>query len=555
MSDRSDSAYSPADRQRSGPEHEAAAWESSRMIKVGERAEFLETRRTAAAGVRVGLSDPDAFISVTVMVKSRASEDEMNQTLSGITSGQQKPLTDTEFSARFGADLQSMKRVEKFAQASGLQVQSADSRSGQIKLAGTVRDFSKAFAVQLDDYRDGIAIIRERRGNISVPANLAADVEGVFGLDTRRQGESHLKRPPVLNAGSGSAGYLPNEVADVYNFPRQSMGAGQSVGIIELGGGIFPIENSKYYKDHGLKEPSLQIVGVDGSSNSPGADADAEVALDVQIIGAVAPDANQQLIFAPNSELGFIDAVTRATFPQPGELQNTAISISWGKPESSWSEQSIRNMNTAFKKAALKGISVFAAAGDSGARDGTDKFTTDYPSSDPYVTGCGGSSLPRGLREVVWNDGEDVGVTGGGISQRFELPDFQKDTRLPENANREGKSGRGAPDVAGNASPLTGYRVRVGGFDQVTGGTSAVAPLYAGLTMRINGALGHPVGYLNPFLYRHGTSGIFRDITDGNNGGYTALPGWDACTGWGSINGQKLLDLLKLQGISQGDSY
>jgi kumamolisin len=291
---------------------------------------------------------------------------------------------------------------------------------------------------------------------------------------------------------------------------------------------------------------------VDGATNSTGRldESDNEVALDTQIIGAIAPDANQQLIFAPDSNQGFLDAITRATFPEAGEKQNSAISISWGGAEANWSNEAIKNMDTAFKKAALKGISVFAASGDTGAHAGvekTDKYAVAYPASDPYVTGCGGTQFDGNGKEVVWNKSDEnfVIASGGGISEKFDVPDFQKNIKLPENANHDGKPGRGVPDISGNA---VGYRIRVDGSDCLGGETSAVAPLYAALMMRVNGALGHPVGDLNPFLYKNGKSGIFNDITAGNNSGYSAGPGWDACTGWGSINGQKFLDLLRAQG-------
>ena len=148
---------------------------------------------------------------------------------------------------------------------------------------------------------------------------------------------------------------------------------------------------------------------------------------------------------------------------------------------------------------------------------------------------------------VVWNDGDGGGATGGGISEKFPVPDFQQGLQLPENGNNDGVQGRGAPDIAGDAAPSTGYRIRVNGQEQVVGGTSAVAPLYAGLMMRVNGALGHPAGFLNPILYKNGNSGIFNDVTEGNNNGYNAGPCWDAATGWGSIDGQKFLDMLRNQ--------
>jgi kumamolisin len=552
MNDRADIDNKPsAKEQPSGLQSEATSALSSNIQIVGNRAELLDTRKSAPIGSRVGPSNPDEEISVTVMVKSKASDQEMNDTLQQIISGQRKPLSDAEFNSRFGVDASSLERVQKFAADNGLTVEKADANSGQVKLHGAVKDFGRAFGVQLEDYKEGTQVIRERSGNISVPRAVAGDIQGVFGLDNRQQAESHLRTAPSGPWGGG--GYLPTEVADAYNFPRESMGAGQSVGIIELGGGLNSADNSQYYKDHSWKEPSLQIVGIDGAKNSPGQDADGEVALDCQVIGAVAPDANQQLIFAPNSDQGFLDAVTRATFPEAGEKQNTAISISWGECESAWSDQAIQNMDAAFKKAALKGISIFCASGDNGAKDNAKdgKYNADFPSSDPWVTGCGGTKLDRDGSEVVWNDGSSGfggGATGGGISSKFGVPDFQKDTKLPANANPDGKPGRGDPDVSGNASTMTGYTIRVNGSEQSVGGTSAVSPLYAALTMRLNGALGHPVGYLNPFLYKNGSSEAFKDITDGNNHGYNAGPGWDACTGWGSINGQKLLDLLGAQG-------
>jgi kumamolisin len=551
MSDRGDVENKPCKRDSElCPLQSQASDELSSRVRVrGDRAELLDSRHGAPIGTRVGPSNPDAEISVTVMVRSKAPSQEMDETLARIVSGKQKPLTDAEFDSLFGADPGSMSRVQMFASENGLKVEKADARSGQVKLRGSVKELSHAFGVQLDDYKDGAVVSRESTGKVILPRALAGDVKGVFGLDNRRQADPRFRTRPDSASAMAAGGYLPNEVASAYNFPTESLGAGQSVAIIELGGGLNLSDNSQYFRDHGLKEPQIQIVGVDGAKNSPGADADGEVALDVQVIGAVAPDANQQLIFAPNSDQGFVDAITRATFPEAGDKQNTAISISWGECESAWSDQAIANMNEAFKKAALKGISVFAASGDTGAKDQSKdgKYNADYPPSDPFVTGCGGTTLSRGGTEVAWNDGWFGGSTGGGISQKFDVPDFQKETRLPANANKDGKPGRGDPDVSGNASPTTGYRIRVNGQEQVTGGTSAVSPLYAGLVMRLNGALGHPAGYLNPFFYKNGASGIFNDVTSGNNNGYNAGPGWDACTGWGSINGQKLLELLRFQ--------
>lgn len=530
--------------------NEATQELAPRVRIAGDRAELLDTKAATPHGDKIGPTDSNAEITVTVMVKSKASDQEVDQTLQKIIDGKQKPLSNKEFDERFGADPNSLTNVLKFAKDNALTADKADASSGQVKLRGKVQDFCKAFNVQLDDYKDGPFVSRQRQGNISVPKDLANDIQGVFGLENSKLAQPHLKKLPADQKPQASTSYLPNEVADLYHFPKENMGTGQSVGIIELGGGLDLQDNSQYYKDHGLKEPKIQLVGVDGAKSTTGSDADGEVALDTQIIGAIAPEANQQLIFAPNSDQGFIDAITRATFAEKGEVQNSAISISWGAAENNWTDQATKNMDAAFKKAALKGISVFAASGDNGSTDGSSdgKHYADYPSSDPFVTGTGGTKLERNGKEVTWNDGAGGGATGGGISEKFPVPDFQKGVHLPANANKHGKAGRGDPDIAGDASPTTGYKVRYGGSEDVVGGTSAVAPLYAALMMRVNGALGHPVGYLNPILYNNGKSGIFKDITEGNNGGYKAGPGWDAATGWGSIDGQKFLDLLRKQG-------
>lgn len=524
-----------------------------RVRVVGERAELLDTAKAGTPeGKLVGPTKPDAPMSVTIMVKSKASEKDVDETLAKIIKHEQAPLTDAEFQNKFGADPDAVKRIVQFAKDNHLKAERIDDRSGQVVLKGKVADFARAFNVKIEDYQNGNNVNRERSGLISVPRNIAGDVQGVFGLDSRPQAESHVKLLPPGISPRAVSGYMPDEVANQYKFPKDSMGAGQSVGIVEFGGGLDLKDNSQYYKDHGLKEPKVQIVTIGDAKNKPGGSADSEVALDSQVIGVIAPEATQQLIFAPNSEQGFLDAITRATFPEKGEIQNSAISISWGMPESSWSEQALQNMNAAFKKAALKGISVFAAAGDDGAKDKSSdgKFTADYPAADPWVTGAGGTNLNIGAdKEVTWNDGNGPfsGSTGGGLSRVFPVPDFQGGIKLPADANNDGKTGRGVPDIAGNASPFTGYRVRYRGSETVMGGTSAVAPLYAALTMRLNGALGRPVGHWNAFLYKNGGTDMFRDITDGNNNGYSAGPGWDAATGWGSVRGDKMLEALKKQ--------
>jgi kumamolisin len=271
--------------------------------------------------------------------------------------------------------------------------------------------------------------------------------------------------------------------------------------------------------------------------------------LDIEVAAAIAPNANIAVYFAPNTSSGFLDAITTALH----DTQNkpSVLSISWGGAEATWTAQAMQQFDAAFQTAAALGVSVCVAAGDSGSSDGeTDKLAhVDFPASSPNVLACGGTTLEAAggaiRSEVVWNDGPSS-ATGGGISDVFALPSYQSSAHVPPSANPGARIGRGIPDVAADADPDTGYQVRVDGENLVIGGTSAVAPLWAGLITLCNQKLGTPVGFLNPLLYGSlAGQGVCRDITSGNNGAYSAGAGWDACTGWGSPQGAAILQALE----------
>jgi kumamolisin len=297
--------------------------------------------------------------------------------------------------------------------------------------------------------------------------------------------------------------------------------------------------------------PTVVAVPVDGGSNapSPGNDADTEVALDIQVAGGVAPAARIAVYFAPNSDAGFADAITDAAHDTTNKP--TVISISWGSAESQWTGQAIQSMNSALQDAASLGVSVFAASGDSLATDGVGdgKAHVDFPASSPYAIGCGGTEITvsggKITAEKVWDDG--TSGTGGGISDLFPVPGFQASITLPPSVN-DGRKGRGVPDVAGNAAPASGYKVISDGRAGVVGGTSAVAPLWAGLTALLNEKASAPLGFFLDTLYtvRQGT----REITSGTNKptgstiGYESGPGWNACTGLGVPIGTVLEKVL-----------
>jgi len=269
--------------------------------------------------------------------------------------------------------------------------------------------------------------------------------------------------------------------------------------------------------------------------------------LDIEVVGAIANGARIVVYFAPNTDQGFLDAITTAvhdTVRRP-----SVVSISWGAPESAWTTQALTSYNQAFEDAAALGVTICCASGDNGSSDGvTDgRQHVDFPSSSPYVLACGGTHIASAgtslSSEVVWNGGASAGATGGGVSEFFPLPAYQQSSKVPVSVNPGNFKGRGVPDVAGDADPSSGYQIRVDGRDAVFGGTSAVAPLWAALIALVNQRRGRPLGYLHPLLYPVAARGC-RDITTGNNGAFTARTGWDACTGLGSPNGTALATLL-----------
>jgi kumamolisin len=473
-----------------------------------------------------------------------------------------------EYAANYGASQEDFDIVRTFAEAHGLKVDEKASSlvRRRVELRGTIAAFEKAFGVELNDYestptraRHSLLVSEEGRpqfhaftGAVTVPEEMAGCVQAVLGLDNRPIATPKFRYIP--DAASQDGTFTPVQVAQVYSFPSPPSGAvagaGQTIGIIELGGGFNTTDITNYFQGLGLTPPNVTAVTLDGGTNSPtnANSADGEVLLDIEVAGAVAPGANIVVYFTTNTDQGFQDAISTAihdTTHNPG-----VISISWGGPESSWSQTAINSMDTTCEGAAALGISITVAAGDNGSSDGASGDNVDFPASSPHVLACGGTALAanggRRQSEVVWNDqGANGGATGGGVSNVFALPTWQANAGVPAPSGSSG--GRGVPDVAGDASPETGYQILVDGEQAVVGGTSAVAPLWAGLIALLNQQLGKNVGYLNPQLYSLGES-VFFDVTSGSNGDFNAGPGWDACTGLGSPNGAALLSALQKQG-------
>jgi len=505
---------------------------------------------------------PAKKVTISVIVKRKTPLTTANRL------GKQR-LTRTQFRQQHGADPAAVKLVQKFAREFGLAIVADPTSAARrtIQLTGTSAAMQKAFGVTLTHATHNGATYRVREGSITLPAPLIGNVDAVLGLDTRPQARPHFRiagqagdrAARIAQSGgvakphfvTANASYTPVQVAQLYQFPAGATAAGQTIGIIELGGGYRTADLSAYFKTLGQKAPSVTAVSVDGGTNSPSNanGADGEVMLDIEVAGSVATGANIAVYFAPNTDQGFVDAISTAVHDTANNP--SVISISWGGPESSWTAQSLNALDAACQSAAALGITIIVAAGDNGSTDGVSDGANhvDFPASSPHVLACGGTQLQGSgssiSSEVVWNElANNEGATGGGVSNVFPLPSWQASSNVP--APTVAGGGRGVPDVCGNADPSTGYTIRVDGQTIVIGGTSAVAPLWAGLIALANAQNGKSAGFLEPAIYAAKAKSAFHDITSGNNysgtpTGFTAGSGWDACTGLGSPIGAAII--------------
>jgi kumamolisin len=509
-------------------------------------------------------------------------------------------MTREELATTYGATREDIDKVTQFAHDHHLHVEETSSAKRMVVVSGAVADMNRAFAVELSRYASPDFTYQAPTGLVYVPAELADIIVGVLGLDNRPVVRPHLafatNDAVAAAAPVGAVPLTPPRVAHLYNFPT-GKATGQTVGILTFGGGFAVDPDTKRATDVdtfctnlGLgTPPSVTAVLLPGGANAlsatkdtffvfdlsknPPLNVDIEVALDLEIIAAVAQDAKIVVYFAPNTSDGFYQAVMGAV--QDCVNCPDALSISWGGAElTSWSPMDINTVSMAFQDAFLVGMSVFASSGDDGSDCGVGDGCAhvEYPGSDPYVVCCGGTTIANvagsTFHEGTWND--PAGATGGGVSDHFCAQAWQAAAHVPPSANPGHRVGRGVPDVAGNASPHSGYDlwlygtqlsklviksgISVGCSGAIAAGTSAVAPLYAALAALLNAAWGSCFPFLNPVLYSLIGSAALRDINDGKNNqcsaaatpapSYTSGPGWDGCTGLGVVDGTKLSESL-----------
>lgn len=513
--------------------------------------ELEASRRGIPSGYRrVGAADRTETISVSLYLRRRTTPREIS---SLPAFGRDHPLrrqyiAREGFATLYGAVEEDVAAVRDVAAKSAINVTEVDLARRLVRLTGSAGSVSQMFGSELGRYEGPGGAFRGRVGALRLPPGLEDRVVGVFGLDQRPQ-----VRPHFRIARTSGTSYTPLQVETAYAFPPGTDGTGQTIGLLEFGGGFRTQDLQTFFQGAGLPTPRITSISVDGASNTPTGNPngnDAEVELDIEMVGALAPGAKIVVYFAPNSDQGFLDALTTAVHDAVNHPD--LLSISWGGPEATWTSQALSVFNQGCEDATAMGITVTAASGDMGAGDGEPAGTlaVDFPASSPYVLGCGGTRLllnvedqDQIVEELVWNDlAEGEGATGGGVSQVFPLPSFQASSGVP--TGEGGFAGRGVPDVSADADPQTGYSVFVDGQPTVIGGTSAVAPLWAALIARLNQSLGAPLGYLQPLFYPLPEATAFHEITQGNNGGYDAEPGWNACTGLGSPDGIALRSAL-----------
>ena len=337
---------------------------------------------------------------------------------------------------------------------------------------------------------------------------------------------------PEAHAAHGGGAWTVPDLCAAYNWPKNLAGGGV-IAIVELGGGWVHSDMVKFFGGIGQPIPNITDVSVDGTKNTPDPSpdsADGEVALDIELAAAAyfvatGKPANIRVYWARD-----IAAAVRNATADGCDV----CSISWGADEAKWGKKAGLDMEKAAAAAVAAGMVVFAASGDNDSGDGgSTPANVDLPASAPHVIGCGGTNKTA-TTERVWNNnpGNANGEgTGGGFSTLFKpMPPWQ--------AGAPHGPGRMVPDVAANADPNTGYKIILHGAEATIGGTSAVAPLYAGLFA----SFGNKLGFVTPELWLNHL--CFNDISEGDNGAFRARHGPDACTGLGSPNGAKLAALL-----------
>ena len=425
-------------------------------------------------------------------------------------------------------------KVRDFAAAHDLEIVDENWMAHTIDVRGKADDLKRAFGVSIQNYDHVQGDFYGHEDEIKIPVALSDIIDGVIGLDNYPLCE--FSKPNAI-AAKGYLSISPLEMAALYNIPTNFDCSGECIGLLEFSGGYSISDVKAFASDLKIKPPQMADVSVLNAKNNPGSAGSSEVILDIEMAAAVATNCKLAMYFSANTPTGFYAGLRAAVYDK--ENKPSVVSISWGAIESLWSANAIAQFEKMLEQAKSLSVTVLASTGDKGSSDGKAGTNVQYPSSSALITACGGTEITvennQIKTEVVWSN--MVGSTGGGVSNLFPVPDFQKNANVPPEATTN-KVGRGTPDISANAF---GIEIIMNGQKNPSGGTSAVAPFIAGLVAILNKKRSQPIGYLNELLAEKKSDTLFRDITQGSNGAYKAGKGWDACTGWGSLDGATFL--------------
>ena len=550
-----------------------------RVTLYGQAAPLVQQTRL----LRAADANQQLNLSIGLQLRNQVDLDNLLSAIYDPQSPQyQEYLTPDQFNQLFAPTLDQVQQVEVFLQSQGLTVTNVASNNLLIDATGTVVQAQQTFKTQINTYRLGSRTFYANATAPTVPGSISQLITSISGLDNSIQyhplsqrGQSsrhHVEQQHQRSYLAGpTSGYGPKDLAGAYNAaPLQSagtLGDNQTVALFELDG-YQQNDVAQYLQNYNLGSPSITNVLVDGFNGSAGQGA-IEVELDMEIVAAMAPHANQIVYEGPNTTQGLNDTYNKIVTDNKAQIAST----SWGLCENSSGNAELQTLDAIFKQGAAQGISFFAASGDSGAYDcGDTNLAVDSPADDPYITGVGGTNLQLNSgaygSESVWSNpnntqrGPKGAGGGGGLSNTFKQPNWQKG---PGVHNQYSNGFRQVPDISADADPATGYAI----YCTVTnagcpgtgwisiGGTSASAPLWAGSAALVNQYLQaqgkHRVGFVNPTLYSLFNAKqqfpAFHDVITGNNLFYPATSNYDLASGIGSPDIYNIArDLIALPG-------
>jgi subtilase family serine protease len=470
-------------------------------------------------------------------------------------------LTPQQFAAEFAPTQAQRQQVIDYLHSEGITVNQVSPNGLLIDATASIATVQNAFQVQINTYQSGSRSFYANAAVPTIPDTLSSLVLSIGGMDNsvHQQPLTHLTPSAAAqpsHKAQGSNGYGPTELRGAYDSTPLAQasiqGDNQTVAVFELDG-YNSSDINQYFKNNALGTPNVSNVLVDGYDGSAN-DGAIEVELDIEVVGAMAPKAPQIVYEGPNSTQGVNDTYNQIVTDGKARIMTT----SWGECEAQSGTAELQTLDGIFKQAAAQGMTLFAAAGDSGAYDCNDtNLAVDSPADDPYVAGVGGTNLQLSGTsygsESVWSNATDTQRSpegsggGGGLSTLFAQPSWQVG---PGVSNQYSNGKREVPDISADADPQTGYAiyctVSAAGCSSsgniMVGGTSAAAPLWAGSLALINEYLQKQgkagAGFINPSLYTlantQQTYAPFHDVTQGNNLFYPATAGYDLASGLGS---------------------